>query len=134
MPRDETAVKKLMEAADKDPALKAKLFKDPQAVAKQYDFSFTEAEVSQLKKVARLTDLIDDYTAGRIVGPGPVFYPLDIWWKGALRDHILRYRPIYYPMFHHMYYPIGPSFYPWHGPIFYPAPPIVNRAQNIVRR
>lgn len=133
MPREEAAIKKLMEAADKDPELRAKLLKEPQAVGKQWAVSFTEAEVTQLKIVGRLTELVAEFTAGRVIGPGPITYPIDIWWKGALSEHILHYRPIYYPLFHHIFYPVGPIFYPRFGPIGYPGP-WITRLPGVIKK
>jgi hypothetical protein len=104
------ALMALVEAVEKDPELKAALFKDPAKVAAKFDVKFKDEEVTQLKRVGELMRLVSEFTDGRrVVFPKPIFYPIDIWWKGVLRDHILSYRPILNPLFYPIGYPIDPG-------------------------
>ena len=110
---NEIAVKKLMDACDQDPKLQARLFQDPIAVAKEHGVELSSDEVQQLKRVGALMTLVDQFKAGRVgLGPGPIFYPVDVWWKRAIFNHVVSYRPIFYPLFNPIYYRIGPIFYP----------------------
>lgn len=100
------ALKALVEAVDKDPELKAALFKDPAKVATKFDVKFTPEEVAQLKMVGELKRLVSEFAAGRGgIRPGPTGYPIDFWWKDVLHNHILSYRPIINPLFYHIGYP-----------------------------
>lgn len=99
-------IKKMMDACDRDPSLQAQLFKTPDVVAKKYQVTLTAEEKAQIGKVAHLYTLVDEFKAGRIFGPGPIFYPIDIWWKRKIFNHVLSYRPIFYQLFP------GPIGYP----------------------
>jgi hypothetical protein len=107
---NELTVKKMMEACDKDPKQQAELFKDPKAFAAEHDAKLADEEVEQLKKVGALMQLVDEFTKGRGVSPGPIFYPADIWWKQAMFNHIVSYRSLYNPLFNVLKYPIGYYF------------------------
>jgi hypothetical protein len=107
---NELTVKKMMEACDKDPKLQAELFKDPKAFAAKHEVKLADEEVQQLKKVGALMQLVDEFTKGRPFGPGPIFYPIDIWWKQAMFNHIISYRSLYNPLFNILKYPIGYYF------------------------
>lgn len=109
MPND-IAVKKMMDACDKDPKLQAELFKDPKGFAKKYDVTLGDDEVKQLNRVGALMQLVAEFGAGRALGPGPIFYPIDIWWKQALFNHVISYRSVYNPLFNILKYPIGYYF------------------------
>jgi len=100
------SVKKMMDACDKDPGLQAQLFKNPDEVAKKYGVTLSADEKGQLSKVAHLYALVDEFKASRFPGPGPIFYPADVWSKRRIFDHVLSYRPIFYPLF------VDPIFYP----------------------
>jgi hypothetical protein len=99
-------IRKMMDACDTDPALQAKLFKEPDAVAEKYGVKLTADEKKQIAKVADLYRIVDEFKAGRIGGPGPIFYPADVWWKRKIFDHVLSYRPLYYAIFYPVFYPI----------------------------
>ncbi len=96
----ELAVKKLMEACEKDPKLQAELFRAPKELATKYGVTLEPEEEKQLKRVGELMRIINDFTEARIFGPGPIFYPVDLWWKRTLFDHIYRYEPLYNKLFH----------------------------------
>jgi len=94
----ELSVKKLMLAADQDEQLRAKLLKDPEAVAKQYNVQFQPAEVEHLRKLGSLTELINEFKVDHVhVVPGPIFYPIDVWWRRVILYHIIFYHPLYHP-------------------------------------
>lgn len=93
------AIKKMMDACDKDPSLQAQLFKSPEGVAKKYEVSLSAEEKAAISKLGHLYEVIDEFKAGRIFGPGPIFYPIDIWWQRKIFNHVLSYRPIFYPLF-----------------------------------
>jgi len=110
------SLKALVEAVEKDSDLRVSLFKEPAQVAAKFDVKLRDEEVAQLKRVGELMRLVAEFTAGRDkVVPGPIFYPIDIWWKRTLGEHVLKYRPMFYPLFHvlryhifyHIFYPIG---------------------------
>lgn len=94
------SIKKMMEACDKDSSLQAQLLREPDALAKKHGVQLRAEEKAQLAKVSELYSIIDEFKAGRVAGPGPIFYPIDVWWKRKIFDHVLRYRPLYYPMFY----------------------------------
>jgi len=100
------SVRKMMDACDKDPELQDQLFKTPDEVAKTYGVTLSADEKGQLCRVAHLYALVDEFKASRSSGPGPIFYPVDVWWKRRLFDHVLSYRPIFYPLFTRISYPI----------------------------
>jgi len=111
---NEVAIRKMMEACDQDPKLKARLFHDPIAVAKEHGVELSDTEVQQLKRVGALTNLIHEFKGGRIgrgpVGVYPVGYPIDQWWKKTIFYHVVSYRPLYYALFNPIFYPIGYVF------------------------
>jgi len=102
----EVGIRKLMQACETDPELLTKLLEKPQEIAKQYSVTLEPEELQQLQRVKKLRDLVDEFKAGRVI-PRPVGYPIDVLWKTTLANHILSYRPIFYPI-----------FYTW-GPISY---------------
>jgi hypothetical protein len=107
----ETDIKKMMEACEQDPELQAKLLENPKEFAqKKFKVELNDQEVQQLLKVGQLMRLVDEFKAGRFVGPGPVTYPVDIWWKRVITNHVIRYNPLYYRLFYLIYYPIGYMF------------------------
>jgi|SRR5215469_1908745 hypothetical protein len=114
----EVGMKKLMQACEKDPELLNKLLEKPQEIAKQYDAALGPEELQQLQRVKKLRDLVEEFKAGRVI-PHPVGYPIDVLWKTTLANHILSYRPIFYPIF----YTWGPISYRWR-PISYRGGPI----------
>jgi hypothetical protein len=112
---NELAIRKMMEACDQDPKLKARLFHDPAAVAKENGVELSDNEVQQLKRVGALIGLVNEFKAGRVGGRGPVpgypiGYPIDQWWKGAIFNHVIIYRSLYNPLFNPIFYPIGYVF------------------------
>src|SRR5271169_6527984 len=102
----EVGIRKLMQACEKDPELLTKLLEKPQEIAKQYDVSLEPEQLQQLQRVKKLRDLVEEFKAGRVI-PRPVGYPIDVLWKTTLANHILSYRPIFYPIF----YTWGPTSY-----------------------
>jgi hypothetical protein len=108
---NEIAIRKMMDACDQDPKLQARLFHDPKAVAKEHGVELANDEVQQLKRVGALMSLVDEFKAGRVGGvPGPIFYPIDTWWKQAIFNHVISYRSINDPLFNPIFYPIGYVF------------------------
>ena len=112
---NEIAIRKMMEACDQDPNLRARLFQDPMAVAKEYKVELTGDEVTQLKRVGELVGLVAQFKTGRIGGRGPlsgypVGYPIDQWWKQVIFNHVISYRTLYNPLFNPIFYPIGYVF------------------------
>lgn len=108
---NEVAIKKMMDACDRDPKLQARLLHDPKAVAKEHGVELSADEVQQLKRVGALMSLVDEFKVGRVGGgPGPIFYPIDAWWKQALFNHVISYRSLYNPLFNPIFYPIGYVF------------------------
>jgi hypothetical protein len=108
----EVQTRKMIEACDKDPKMLAELCRDPKAFAAKHDVTLAEEEVQQLKKVGALIQLVGEFTAGRVIGPGPIFYPADVWWKRAIFNHVVSYRGIFNPLFNIniLKYPIGYYF------------------------
>jgi len=92
-------IRKMLEACDKDPKLQAELCKDPKAFAAKHDVTLTDEEVQQLKRLGGLMRLVGEFTAGRVYGPGPIYYPIDVWWKRTLLNHLIGYRPLFNPLF-----------------------------------
>ena len=106
MAERELPIRKMMDACDRDEALQAQLFKEPDAVAKKFGVQLSPEEKAQIARVADLYRIVDEFTAGRIVGPGPIFYPVDVWWKRRIFNHVLSYRSLFNPIFDHVFYPI----------------------------
>ena len=104
----EIAVRKLMQACEKDPKLFEKLVENPKAVAAENGVDLEPEELQQLQRVKKLRDLVAEFKGGRGIGR-PIGYPIDVAWKSTLADHIIFYRPIYYPIFYPIFYQI---FYP----------------------
>ena len=112
---EHAAITKMMEACEQDPKLKARLFRDPKAVAKEHGVELSDIEVQQLKRVGTLMDLASEFKAGRIGGRGPlngypVGYAIDTWWKDTIFNHVVSYRSLYNPLFNPIFYPIGYVF------------------------
>lgn len=115
----EVAIRKLMQSCEKDPELFTKLVDKPQEVAKEYGVALEPEELQQLQRVKKLRDLVEEFKQGRVIGPH-IGYPIDVLWKATIANHILSYRPIFYPVF----YRPGPIFYyrpTFNNPIFYPV-------------
>jgi hypothetical protein len=102
----EASIRRMMNACDTNPELQMQLFKAPDEVARQFNVQLTADEKTHLAKVADLYRVVEEFKAGRIGGPGPIFYPADVWWKRKIFDHVLRYRPIFYQIFYPVFYPI----------------------------
>ena len=104
----EVVKRKMMAACQRDPQLLEQLLSDPDAVAARFKVSLTDVERQQLRKVADLRNIIDDYKSVRdAFGPGPIFYPIDGWWKKVIFYHIR-----FYPRFYHVFYPADNVFEP----------------------
>jgi hypothetical protein len=119
--RKDLALRELVEKADGDPRLLAKLCADPHAVAAEFGVELAEAEVDQFRRLGTLMNLVSEFTEARI--PDPIFYPIDIWWSKTIAKHILFYNPIFYPI----RYPIKD----W---VFYPVPFDRFRMPGLLRR
>ncbi len=102
----ETAVRKLMQACEKDPELLTRLVAKPKEVAGEFGVTLEAEEIEQLGRVQKLQNLVAEFKGGRGIGH-PVGYPIDVAWKTTLANHIIFYRPIYYPIFYPIFYPIG---------------------------
>jgi hypothetical protein len=96
------AVRKLMQACEKDPELFARLVKNPQEVAGEFGVTLEPEEVAQLEKVQKLNSLVAEFKQGRGIGR-PIGYPVDVAWKTSIANHIIFYRPIFYPIFYPAY-------------------------------
>lgn len=116
----EVAMKKLLQACSENPELLTRLIEKPQEVAKEYDVALEPAELQQLQRVKKLKDLVEEFKLGRVIGP-PAGYPADVMWKTTLANHILFYKPIFYPLFYMpIFYRWGWGSYPIFYQIFYP--------------
>jgi hypothetical protein len=98
----EVAIRKLMQACEKDPELFARLTQKPHEVAEEYGVTLEPDEVAQLERVQKLNSLVAEFKQGRGIGT-PIGYPVDVAWKTAIANHIVFYRPIYYPIFYPAY-------------------------------
>ena len=103
---NETAIRKLMHACEKDPELFKRLAANPEGVAKEHGVTLEPAEIEQLVRVQKLQHLVEEFKTARPGIGGPIKYPIDVAWKTALANHIIFYRPIYYPIFYPIFYPI----------------------------
>jgi hypothetical protein len=102
----EIAKRKMMAACQRDPQLQEQLFNDPDAVAQRFNVALSDTEKQQLRRVAELRNLIDDFKSVRdTIGPGPIFYPIDGWWWKRIFYHVR-----FYPKFYHVFYPAGNVF------------------------
>jgi len=127
----EAAVRKLMQACEKDPDLLTKLTENPAEIAKKHGVDLEPEEVQQLQRVKKLKDLVEEFKVGRGIGR-PVGYPIDVAWKTTLANHIIFYRPIYYPIYYHIFYPVfGPISYRGAG---YPAEPVETAQFSALRK
>jgi hypothetical protein len=111
---NEIAIRKMMETCDQDQKLKARLFQDPKAVAKEHGVELSDDEVQQLKRVGALMSLVGEFKTGRVgrgpFGTYPIGYPIDQWWKSTVFNHVVSYRSLYNPLFNPIFYPIGYVF------------------------
>jgi hypothetical protein len=98
----EVAIRKLMQACEKDPELFARLTQKPQEVAEEYGVTLEPDEVVQLERVQKLNSLVAEFKLGRGIGR-PIGYPVDVAWKTSIANHIIFYRPIFYPIFYPAY-------------------------------
>jgi hypothetical protein len=101
----EVAVRKLLQACEKDPALLTRLVENPQEVAKEHAVALEPEEVQQLQRVKKLKDLVEEFQQGRVIGH-PVGYPVDVMWKKTIADHILSDRAIFYPIWGYTWRPV----------------------------
>jgi len=116
----EVALKQLIQAGEKDPELFTKLLEKPEEAAKQYGVTLEREEVQQLQRVKKLKDLVDEFKQGRGLPP-PSGYPIDVLWKTTIANHILFYRPIFYPIFNvPIVYRRPISYRPIFYQVFYP--------------
>ena len=103
----EANLQRLVLAAERDPQLMEQLLQNPEGVAEKYQAQLAPEEAQQIKHVAALRKVIDDYKINRDIFRNPIFYPIDIWWRKVISYHIIRY-----PVFYHVFYPRG---YSWQG-------------------
>jgi hypothetical protein len=97
----------MLVACERDPNLLEELLRAPEAVAKRFDAQLAPEELTQIKRVATLRQVIDDFKVNKEVFRSPIFYPIDGWWRKIIYYHILRY-----PIFYTVFYPRG---YAWRG-------------------
>ena len=98
----EVNVRKMIVACERDPQLQEELLRNPEQVAKRFDAQLAPEELRQIKQVAVLRQVIDDYKVNKEVFRKPIFYPIDGWWRKVIYYHVLRY-----PIFYHLFYPRG---------------------------
>ncbi|MGA2168551.1 MAG: hypothetical protein ABSG62_10085 [Terracidiphilus sp.] len=127
----DVAIRKLMQACEKDPDLFTKLVDNPQEIAKEHDIALEPEELQQLQRVKKLKDLVEEFKQGRGIGR-PVGYPIDVAWTTTIANHIIFYRPIYYPIYYPIFYPVfGPISYRGAG---YPAEPVETAQFSALRK
>jgi len=112
----ETSLRALLQACEKDDALFERFLATPQEVATAYHLELDAEEIEQLQRVHKLKSLVAEFRLKRQPGT-PVGYPADLAWKAVLTNHILFYRPIFYPIF----YPANPVFEQLRRPKGYPT-------------
>ena len=109
VPTREIAIKKLMEACDKDTKLRADLLRNPKEIATKYNVTLEPEEEKQLKRVGELTRVIEEFTHSRVFNPDWIRYPADVWWKQTLYDHIVEPQSLFNPLFHLKPFPFYPA-------------------------
>ncbi len=117
----EKTLESLLEAANRDPALKRRLLANPKLVAGEWKIELSDQDVEQLTKLGVIAELADDVKFGRLYPkPGPIFYPISVWKVreivdiiGNLIPHVSYRGPVSYRG------QIGTFHIP--KPIFYPA-------------
>jgi len=78
----------LMEKAESDPMLRARLLTEPEKVAAEFNVIFDPTEAEYLRRVGDLYRMVDEL---KILhkGPGPVFYPADTWLNRKMIAQVL---------------------------------------------
>ena len=77
--RDLVMISALMEKANGDPVVRARLITEPEVVAKEHNIHLEPQEIQYLVKVGNLYRLVDELKTIH-VGPGPIKYPAERWW------------------------------------------------------
>jgi hypothetical protein len=101
-PRNPLVVSALMEKANQDPILRARLLTEPEKVADEHKITLEAREIDYLKKVGDLFRLADEL---RVIDfGGPIKYPIDVWYGQKLIELVSKVRviprkyPIGYPI------------------------------------
>jgi hypothetical protein len=102
-------LKKLMSEANVNQQLRGELLRNPEKVAKEWKVDLGEEEISRLKKLNALTDLVAEVKNGRISSCDPrVCYPVTIWEHSVFKDLIGELLQHWRnPIFYRIGYPIG---------------------------
>lgn len=95
-PRNMLVISALMEKAEQDPMLRARLLTEPENVAAEHKVSFDAREVEYLKKAGELFRLVDELKAFPI-GHGPIRYPIDVWRSRKIVSYARTLPPRYNP-------------------------------------
>ena len=113
----EVAIRRLMQACEKDRELFVRLTQKPQEVAEKFGVTLEPDEVAQLERVQKLYSLVSEFKVGLGIGR-PIGYPVDVAWKSAIASHIVSYRPIFYPIFYPAYdEALEVALRRWPGPV-----------------
>ena len=98
-PHNTVVISALMEKADEDQLLRARLLTEPEAVAAEHNVSFDTHELAYLKKAGELFRLVDELRATQL-GHCPIRYPIDVWRLRKVVSYARtlppRYNPGYY--------------------------------------
>jgi hypothetical protein len=89
--RNPVLVSALMEKANQDPMLRARLLTEPEAVAAEFKISFEPKELEYLKKVGEFFRLSDDLGSYHF-DPDWIRYPIDVWRSRKLIELITKAR------------------------------------------
>ena len=100
--KDEISVKRLFEAAHKDPVLRRRLLLEPRTVSKEWGVELDERAVERLTKLGAFVELAEEVAQGSVFSCDPtVCYPVRLWHRNAaaqlVRSVIRIPDPIFYP-------------------------------------
>ena len=95
-PRNPVMLSGLMEKAEQDPMLRARLLTEPEKVASEHNVSLEPQEIQYLTKVGDLFRLVEELKTIHF-GPGPIKYPAEKWMAAKLVSRI-RTLPNLYPI------------------------------------
>jgi len=102
MSQEEARMEELFEAAHRDDNLKAKLLRDPTAVAKDWGVKFGDREIEQLQKLGAFMEVAEDFKRGTLFRrcDPRVCYPITVWRDQVMIDIsqvIEKWKWVYYP-------------------------------------
>ena len=96
---EDMRMRKLFEAAHRDPRLKKQLLHSPMEVAAEWQVELSEQDAEQFLKLGKFLQVAEEFKSGTLypVSDPRITYPMTVWRHEAMVDIIEKWRLVFYP-------------------------------------